>query len=427
MPRVAKELSALEVKRLSEPGMYAVGGVPGLHLQVLPGGGRTWLLRVSIGKTGSGKQRRSEVGLGGYPAVTLQQARDKAREVREKIVEGIDPIAERKAARSALLASRATEITFEAAAQQYIAAKSPEWKNAKHVQQWTNTLTTYAFPFIGKLHVRDINTPHVVEVLKPIWEVKTETATRLRGRIEAILDWATVHKYRDGTNPARWKGHLQMILATPSKVAEEDNHPALPFADAPAFMQHLRKMEGTGARAVEFGILTATRSQEIRGARWSEIDLDARLWKIPADRMKMRKAHEVPLSDDAIALLKALPKFEGNDLVFPASRGGELSDMTLTAALRRMHESETKAGRKGYVDPNQLDAEGTPRRITMHGFRSTFRDWAGETTHHPREVIEHALAHQLKDKAEAAYARGSLFQKRQALMADWAAYCHPKK
>jgi integrase len=378
---------------------------------------------VSIGKTGSGKQRRSEVGLGGYPAVTLQQARDKAREVREKIVEGIDPIAERKAARSALLASRATEITFEAAAQQYIAAKSPEWKNAKHVQQWTNTLTTYAFPFIGKLHVRDINTPHVVEVLKPIWEVKTETATRLRGRIEAILDWATVHKYRDGTNPARWKGHLQMILATPSKVAEEDNHPALPFADAPAFMQHLRKMEGTGARAVEFGILTATRSQEIRGARWSEIDLDARLWKIPADRMKMRKAHEVPLSDDAIALLKALPKFEGNDLVFPASRGGELSDMTLTAALRRMHESETKAGRKGYVDPNQLDAEGTPRRITMHGFRSTFRDWCAEHTEYPREVAEMALAHSIDSKVEAAYRRGNLLQKRQSLMADWAAYC----
>ncbi|MGX2039252.1 tyrosine-type recombinase/integrase [Methylocaldum sp. MU1018] len=407
--------------------MYAVGGVPGLHLQVLPGGGKTWLLRVTIGATASGKQRRSEVGLGGYPAVTLQQARDKAREVREKIAQGIDPIAERKAARSALLASRATEITFEEAAKQYIAAKSHEWKNPKHHQQWNNTLETYAFPFIGKLHVRDIDTPHLKEVLEPIWTVKTETASRVRGRIEAILDWATVRKYRDGTNPARWKGHLQMILAAPSKVAEEDNHPALPFAEAPAFMTHLRKMEGTGARAVEFGILTAARSQEIRGAKWSEIDMDAKLWKIPADRMKMRKAHEVPLSDDAVALLKALPRFEGNDLVFPASRGGELSDMTLIATLKRMHESETKAGRKGYVDPNQLDAERNPRRITMHGFRSTFRDWCAEQTEYPREVAEMALAHGIDNKVEAAYRRGNLFQKRQALMADWAAYCHPKK
>lgn len=427
MPRKAKELSALEVKRLSEPGtqpgMYAVGVVPGLYLQVLPGEGRTWLLRVSIGKTGSGKQRRSEVGLGGYPAVTLQQARDKAREVREKITQGIDPIAERKAARSALLASRATEITFEEAARLCIEAKSPEWKNAKHAQQWTNTLTTYAFPTLAKLQVRDIDTPHILEVLEPIWKVKTETAERLRGRIESVLDWATARKYRDGSNPARWRGNLEAMLPKPSKVKGKKSQPALPFVEIQSFLKHLREIEGIGARALEFTILTAARSGEALGATWDEIDLDARVWTIPAGRMKASKEHTVPLTEEAVALLKAMPKFDNTNLVFPGSRGGELSDMTLTQTIKRMHERETKAGRKGYLDPKQLDKDGNPRRVTVHGFRSTFRDWAGETTHHPREVIEHALAHQLKDKAEAAYARGSLFQKRQALMEDWAAYC----
>lgn len=427
MPRVAKELSALEVKRLSEPGMYAVGGVPGLHLQVLPGGGKTWLLRVTIGATADGKQRRSEVGLGGYPAVTLQQAREKAREVREKIAQGIDPIAERKAARSALMASRATEINFEEAAKQYIAAKSPEWKNAKHAQQWGNTLETYAFPKIGRLQVRDIDTPHVLEVLEPIWTVKTETASRVRGRIEAVLDWATVRKYRDGQNPARWKGYLDSMLPEPTKVAKNGNHAALPFAEAPAFMKHLRKMEGTGPRALEFTILTATRSGEVRGAKWDEIDLEAGVWTIPAERMKMGKEHEVPLTEDAVGLLKALPRFEDNNLVFPASRGGELSDMTLAAVIKRMHESETKAGRKGYIDPKQADKNGNPKIATPHGFRSTFRDWAAEQTDHPREVAEMALAHSIESKVEAHYRRGNLLQKRRALMEDWAAYCNPKK
>ncbi|PWV60094.1 integrase [Plasticicumulans acidivorans] len=365
--------------------------------------------------------------MGGYPAVTLQQVREKAREVREKIAQGIDPIAERKAARSALMASRATEITFEEAAKQYIAAKSPEWKNAKHAQQWGNTLETYAFPKIGKLQVRDIDTPHVLEVLEPIWTVKTETASRVRGRIEAVLDWATVRKYRDGQNPARWKGYLDSMLPEPTKVAKNGNHAALPFAEASAFMKHLRKMDGTGARALEFTILTAARSGEVRGATWDEIDLEARVWTIPAGRMKMGKEHEVPLTEDAVALLKALPRFEDNNLVFPASRGGELSDMTLAAVIKRMHESETKAGRKGYIDPKQADKNGDPKVATPHGFRSTFRDWAAEQTDHPREVAEMALAHSIESKVEAHYRRGNLLQKRRALMEDWASFCHPKK
>lgn len=374
-----------------------------------------------------GKQRRSEVGLGGYPALTLQQVREKAREAREKIAQGIDPIAERKAARSALMASRATEITFEEAAKQYIAAKSPEWKNAEHAKQWSNTLETYAFPKIGKLQVRDIDTPHVLEVLEPIWTVKTETASRVRGRIEAVLDWATVRKYRDGQNPARWKGYLDSMLPEPTKVAKNGNHAALPFAEAFAFMKHLRKMDGAGARALEFTILTAARSGEVRGATWDEIDLEARVWTIPAGRMKMGKEHEVPLTEDAVALLKALLRFEDNNLVFPASRGGELSDMTLAAVIKRMHESETKAGRKGYIDPKQADKNGDPKVATPHGFRSTFRDWAAEQTDHPREVAEMALAHSIESKVEAHYRRGNLLQKRRALMEDWASFCHPKK
>lgn len=414
MPRVAKELSALEVKRLSAPGMYAAGGVPGLHLQVLPTGGKTWLLRVTIGANADGKQRRSEVGLGGYPAITLQQARDKARDVREKIVQGIDPIAERKAAHSALLASRANAMTFETAAQSFIEAKADEWRNPKHRQQWNNTLETYAFPTIGRLQVQDIDTPHVLAILKPIWKAKTETATRVRQRIESVLDWATARQYRDGLNPARWKGHLDMMLARPRKVATTSHHPALPVAGVSRFMAHLRKMDGIGARALEFTILNAARSGEVRGATWDEINIDQATWTIPAGRMKAGKEHRVPLTGDAVKLLKSLPRMEGSNLVFPAARGGELSDATLTAVIKRMHATEAKAGRKGYLDPKQH------KIATPHGFRSTFRDWAAEGTNHAHDVVEMALAHTIGNKTEAAYRRGDLFQKRRALMDDWA-------
>jgi integrase len=424
MPRVAKELSALEVKRLSEPGMYAVGGVPGLHLQVLPGGGRTWLLRVTTGRKAhptnpdAAAQVRREIGLGGYPAVTLQQARIKAREVREKIAQGIDPVVERKAARSALMASRAADMTFETAALAFIDAKADEWRNPKHRQQWTNTLTTYALPKIGALSVRDIDTAHILSVLEPVWKTKTETASRLRGRIESVLDWATAHKYRDGANPARWRGHLSMMLPKPTKVSRKGNHAALPASRMGEFMSHLRTMEGMGAWALQFTILTAARSGEVRGATWAEIDLENGVWTVPGDRMKVGKEHRVPLPPEAVKLLEALRRFADNNLVFPAPRGGMLSDMTLAAVIKRMHEVETKAGHKGYTDPKQADRITTP-----HGFRSTFRDWAAEQTNHPREVAEMALAHTIENKVEAHYRRGDLFAKRRALMEDWAAFC----
>ncbi len=393
MPRAAIELRPLEVQRLTKPGLYAVGVVPGLYLQVLPTGARTWILRAMVAG------RRRDMGLGGYPAVTLAQARDLARAAREKVKAGIDPIEECRAARSAQAAARAADLTFEQCALKYIEANKAAWKNDKHTQQWGNTLAQHAFPIMGKLLVRDVALSHILAVLEPLWQTKTETASRLRGRIESVLDWATARKYRSGENPARWRGHLDKLLPKPSKVSKVEHHTALPIDDVSAFLCKLRQQEGMGARALEFTILTACRSGEVRGAMWAEIDTVTKTWTIPAERMKAGKEHRVPISDAALALLNALPKMAGTDVVFPGSKGQPLSDMTLTAVLRRM---EVPA--------------------TTHGFRSTFRDWAGERTAHPREVIEHALAHQLKDKAEAAYQRGSLFDKRRRLMADWAAF-----
>ncbi len=393
MPRAAVELKPLEVQRLTKPGMHAVGVIPGLYLQVLPTGARTWVLRAMV----AGKRR--DMGLGGYPAVTLAQARELARAAREKVKAGIDPIEEARAARSVHAASRAAALTFDQCAAKYIEANKAGWKNDKHAQQWGNTLKTYANPVMGSLLVRDVALSHILTVLEPLWQTKTETASRLRGRIESVLDWATARKYRSGENPARWRGHLDKLLPQPKKVSKVEHHTALPIDEVGAFLAELRRQEGMGARALEFTIMTACRSGEVRGATWAEIDTDAKTWTIPAERMKAGKEHRVPLSDAALALLRALPKMAGTDVVFPGTKGQPLSDMTLTAVLRRMEVP-----------------------VTAHGFRSTFRDWAGERTAHPREVIEHALAHQLKDKAEAAYQRGSLFDKRRRLMDDWTAF-----
>lgn len=394
MPKRAKELSALAVKHLTEPGLHFVGGVQGLALQVLPTGGRSWVLRVMIG----GKRR--DMGLGGYPDVKLAEAREQAEAARKQIRSNVDPIKVRAAEKAALRAGAGKNIVFQDAALAFIEANEASWRNDKHRQQWRNSLEAYAYPVIGKLHLRDIELPHILKILEPIWEGKTETATRLRGRVEQVLDWGTVRGYREGLNPARWRGHLDKLLAKPKKLAKVKHHAALPWAEIGDFMAKLRKAEGMGARALEFVILTACQSGEVRGATWAEIDLDAAVWTIPAERMKAGKPHSVPLSDAAVALLKALPRMAGTNYVFPAPRGGQLSDMTLTAVLRRM----------------DLD-------VVPHGFRSTFREWAGESSGHPREVIEHALAHQLADKAEAAYQRGSLFPKRVKLMQDWANFC----
>lgn len=394
MPKLREPLGPLAVSRLDKPGLHAVGGVPGLALQVLKTGGRTWILRTMIGT------RRREMGLGGYPAVTLAMAKEAAREARDLIRRGTDPIEAAREARSALLTPPKPQYTFQAAAEAYVSAHEAGWKNPKHRDQWTATLKKYAYPVMGKLDVAVIELPHVMRVLEPIWTKKTETAKRLRGRIEMVLDWAGARGFRSGPNPARWRGHLDKLLAKPSKVHRIAHHRALPIDEMKAFMAQLRAAEGMGARALEFAILTAARSGEVRGATWKEIDLDARVWTISAERMKAAREHRAPLSNAAVKLLRSMPPGRPDAYLFRAAHGGRLSDMTISAVLRRM----------------EVDA-------VPHGFRSTFRDWAAERTAYPNEVAEMALAHAVGNKVEAAYRRGDLFEKRLAMMDDWAEFC----
>lgn len=402
MPKISKELSAIEVSRLSADGRHAVGGAKGLYLRIV-GESRAWVLRVVV----DGK--RCDIGLGAYPGVSLSVARKLANEHHSMIADNKNPLAERQAEREAARAEALRRISFKDCAASAIALKTASLKNPKHVAQWTSTLETYAYPKLGGKSVGSITKHDVVEVLKPIWTTKHETASRLRGRIEAVLDYAKSMGYREGDNPAEWKGNLEALL---TKVKRKPKHqPSLPHMQIGAFVADLRKREATAARALEFAILTAARSGEVLGATWDEIDLEAKIWTIPADRMKAGQEHEVPLSVAAVALLKALPRVKGSNYVFPAPQGGKLSDMALSMLVRRMNGD----------DPTFVDRDGKP--VVPHGFRSTFRDWAGETTAYPREVIEHALAHRLPDKAERAYQRGTLLPKRARLMDDWAKRC----
>ena len=398
MPKIAKELSALEVARLKSPGFVSIGGVPGLSLQVSTTGARSWILRVKVG----GKRR--DMGLGAYPGVSLAKAREKAREAREAIEQGDDPILSRERAQSLLRAKQESIVTFETAARSYIKAKSPEWKGKKSLTQWTNSLENYAFPVIGKLHVQDVQDVHVLKVLEPIWHEKTETAVRVRGRIENVLDWATAKKYRTGENPARWRGHLDKLLPAPGKISPVEHFEAVPVDDAPGFYSGLKKRNGTGARALEFTLLTAARSANSLGATWSEIDFEKALWTIQAGKMEAGKEHRVPLTESAIRILREQPRFEGCDLVFPAPRGGQLSDMAMTSVMRR------------------LGLEAVP-----HGLRSTFSDWAAERTSYPHEMAEMALAHTVSNKVEAAYRRGDMVKKRREMMQGWADFLAAKK
>jgi len=412
MPRIAEELSALDVKRLAHPGgkrnvLFSVGGVPGLHLQFTPNGGRSWVLRVKVGTM------RRDIGLGGFPGVTLSQARDKAREARARIESGVDPVEERKAAKAVLAAAQRRGLTFAKAVDKALAAKLEGYRNAKHRQQWENTLATYAAPELGMMLVQDITTQDILRVLQPIWMEKTETASRVRGRIEAVLNWATVAGHRTGDNPARWAGNLKELLPPPSKVAKDGNHPALALDDAPRWFAALQGRDGFGARALEFLALTASRSQEVRGAAWDEVDMDKALWIVPAARMKMDREHRVPLSARAVDLLKALPRLDGNPLMFPAARGGQLSDMTLSATMKRMHEAEVAAGGAGFIDRT------SKRPAVPHGLRSTFRDWVAERTTYPGDMAEVALAHRISNAVEASYRRGDMIEKRRRMMADW--------
>jgi integrase len=391
MPKAIAELSWKRVQALDD-GTHHVGGVKGLCIQKR-GDAQSWILAYRF----AGRAR--EMGLGSIHDLTLAKARDAARDARELLLAGVDPIESKHQKRDEAIAATRRQLTFGEAAKQCIAAKSPEWRNSKHKLQWSSTLATYAEPTIGALPVDKIETPHVLRCLEPIWTTKTETATRVRQRIETVLDWCTARGYRNGDNPARWNGHLENLLAKPRKVTKVEHFAAVAWQHMPAFMERLRDSAGMGARALEFVVLTAARSGEVRGAVWGEIDLDAATWTVPAGRMKAGVEHTVPLSAPALRLLRELPRFKGVKHVFPSARRGPLSDMALTAVLRRM----------------KIDA-------TAHGMRSSFRDWASESTNYPREVAEKALAHTISSAVEAAYRRGDLIAKRTRMMRDWGAY-----
>lgn len=375
------------------PGKHEDGD--GLRLVVSPTGGRKWVLRLTV----DGKRR--EMGLGAYPLVTLAEARDKATQARRQVHDGQDPIAARKVAPPAIP-------TFTQAAARFIRAHRRGWANRKHARQWVATLKTYARPILGTTTVDRIGTEEVLRVLSPIWTTKTETAKRVQGRLENVLDFAAARKWRDPMNPARWRGHLDKLLPRPARVRTVAHHPAMPYPELPGFMADLARLNSVSALALRFLILTATRSGETLGATWAEIDLEAAVWTIPAARMKAKRDHRVPLTGAALAILEALPRLHGTPYVFPGARDSRpLSNMALLQLMRGM----------GY------GVGGTRGAYVPHGFRSTFRDWAGEASTFPRDVCEMALAHVIENKVEAAYRRGDLFAKRRAMMDAWADWC----
>jgi integrase len=394
MARLTERLTARGVqtaKAADRPLMLADGR--GLYLRVGPTGSKSWIFRYRH------DGQRHDLGLGPYPDISLAEARERATAQRRLKIDGDDPLLVRRTKRDAARIEAAKAMTFKACAQGYIEAHRAGWRNEKHAWQWDNSLGKFAYPTLGALPVSAVDTGLVLKAIEPIWTTKTETASRVRGRIEAILDWATVRGYRQGDNPARWKGHLDHLLPARSKVARVEHHAALPYPEIGRFIAELRQQGGTAARAMEFLILTAARTGEVIGARWREIDLAERLWTVPANRMKAGREHRVPLSSAALALLGQSGEPDAH--VFPGVKGRPLSNMAMLMTLRRM----------GYAE------------LTAHGFRSTFRDWCAERTNFPAEVAEMALAHVVGDKVEAAYRRGDLFHKRRQLADAWAKFC----
>lgn len=394
MARTHNKLTTLTVARALSAGMHSDGG--GLYLQVTRSGARSWIFRYHR------HGRLHDMGLGSYETVSLALAREKAGDARRLLLDGADPIeAKRANVRASALASAAV-VTFKVAAEQFVAANKSGWRNAKHGAQWLSTLETYAFPTFGQTNVASVDTAMVVRVLQPIWSTKNQTARRVRGRIESILDWARAGGYRAGENPARWRGLLEHMLPRRPQSALIKHHPALHFSRIGAFMHDLRKQNGTAARALELAILTAARTGEVIGARKSEFDLDRGIWTVPANRIKAAREHRVPLSAAALAIVRTAMSKSTGDYLFDGGRKDKpLSNMAMAAVLKRMERDD----------------------ITVHGFRSTFRDWAAEVTNHPREVAEMALAHAVGNRIEAAYRRGDLFIKRQLIMTDWARFC----
>lgn len=412
MPKRAQELKALQVKRLSAPGRHAVGGTPaGLSLNITETGARSWIFRVTVGA------KRRHIGLGSFPEVSLAEARELALDLKRKVKDGVDPIAERQAERAALVATQKQSTTFEEAFDRYYEEKvQGELKNAKHIKQWRSSLATYAFPILGRKSVATIAVEDVCAVLRPIWTTKNETASRVRQRIESVLDWSKVMGLREDENPARWKGNLQQLLPSPSKVQQENRYPAVALDDMASWFSTLKTRQGMAANALAFLTLTAARSGEVRGAQWHEMNLERGIWTVPAERMKANREHRVPLSRAASDLLRTLPRMQDCPFVFPSPRNGEMSDMTISAVMRRMQNSEVDAGRVGFLDPRSR------RAAVPHGLRSSFRDWAAERTNFPRDMAEIALAHHVGTEVERAYRRSDMLERRRAMMEEWAQF-----
>lgn len=410
MPKVAKELSALEVKRLKEPGMYFVGGVAGLLLQIKETSS-SWILRTRVAGA------RKHLGLGGYPQVSLADARGAARKQLEIIKSGVDPVAKKRADRSRLRVESARAKTFKDCTQEYLGKHIGTYSNEKHAKQWVATLEAYAYPIIGNVLVSDLSRSNILQVVEqPVfdnktgkkmgqfWYAKTETASRVLNRIKSIIDYAIVAEYRTSLNPATWSGYMDTQLPAPSKLKKVKHQPAIPYEMVGDFMIKLRKNQSISAKALEFLILTAVRSGSVRAAEWSEIDFDKKIWVIPPEHNKTRQLHRVPLSNQAIKLLKSMPKVNGIDKIFPSSRTGTmLSDMALSELMRGMR------------DRGEFSVEAVP-----HGFRSTFRDWAAEQTNYPDDIRKVASGHSVGDAVHQAYQRTDLLEKRRALMAHWA-------
>ncbi|MEI4261914.1 tyrosine-type recombinase/integrase [Roseovarius sp. D0-M9] len=432
MPPRAKELTPTQIKGLKHPGgekpvKVAVGGVSGLYVQIWPSGAKSWVLRTRYGdwqetllKDGTiqrGRKKR-EIGLGAYPDVLPGAARDRAREAKDMLLRGVDPIAERKATQAALIAAARRGMTFKEAWEKFAAEKVKEFSTERYRKQWRATVEAYALPELGKMAVQDIDLQDVLRVLRPIWDGKTVTAVKVRERVEKVLAWATVQGYRKGDNPARWRGNLDMVLPAPSKVAGAENYPALQLDDVGRWWQALQARDGMGAKALAFQAMTATRSGAIRFATWSEIDLATRLWTIQPGRQSSKitasdTAKRIPLTDGMVALLESLPRLEGCDLVFWAPRGGALSDATMGKTMRVIHEANLKSGGKGFTDAKTGD------QAVPHGLRSSFRTWVAERTTFDGDLAEVALFHRVGSKVAQAYNRADQVEKRRHMMAAW--------
>ena len=417
MPKIAPVLTSMQVNSIKSLGWHAVGGVAGLLLQIKDPEGsgspqpRSWIFRKQVGSS------RQVMGLGSYPEISLAQARELAKELSAKVVQGIDIFEERKMQRSEIIKNKSKAKTFKECAEAYLDAHLLEFSNIKHRRQWVSTLETYAYPIIGSMLVSNISISEVLDILlQPVkikktigkfWYFKTNTASRLQGRIKVILDYAIVNEYRSSVNPAQWSGFLDTQLPSPKKVQPIKHQPALPYNDLPVFMQKITKNKSTSAKAIEFLILTAVRSGSVREAEWSEIDFTAKLWVIPATHTKTKQEHRVPLSNEAILLLKALPKMAGTNIIFPNNKGKPLSDMALSQLMRGMKERE------------ELNHPAVP-----HGFRSTFRDWGADQTSYPDDIRKAASGHKVGDAVQQAYQRSDLLEKRRKLMNEWSRYAY---